>query len=141
VVAILALVTAAISIKFSAVTLLILAITQTSGLALEQTFEQPSRVFGDVRKPVLIRRVEPQCRWWKPGIAATSTLEVIIWKNGQVNDVKVVNGPETAYTAAAADALKEWRFRPATLNTQPVAVIVWFRVHGCWLSDVSYARQ
>jgi TonB family protein len=115
---------------------------QLAAVALQQpAFAQPSRVAGEVRKPIIVKRVVPQCRWWKPHRRATSSLEVTIWKDGQVHQISVVRGPETAYTAAAEEALRKWQFRPATLNGQPVDVLVWFRVRGCWLSDLSYSLQ
>jgi len=107
--------------------------------APQTTAEETSRIVGDVRKPVLVKRVEPQCKWWKAQRSAVSTLQVTIWKDGRITEVKVVKGPETAYTDAASQALQEWEFRPATLNGQPVAVLVTFKVRGCWLSDLSYS--
>jgi peptidyl-prolyl cis-trans isomerase A (cyclophilin A) len=55
------------------------------------------------------------------GVSGTVVLQAIIGKDGLVQDLKVVSGPEMLQQAAL-DAVKTWRYRPYLLNDEPVAV-------------------
>ena len=50
-------------------------------------------------------------------------VEAIINKEGRVEQVKVIKGLPMGLSDAAEEAVKGWRFRPGTLNGQPVEVI------------------
>ena len=50
-------------------------------------------------------------------------IEAIIGKTGSVTHVKVLKGLPLGLNKAAAIAVCEWQFEPATLNGEPVAVI------------------
>ena len=50
-------------------------------------------------------------------------LEAIINKNGQLEDVRVLKPLPMGLSEKAVEAVKEWRFRPGTMNGEPVAVI------------------
>ncbi len=69
----------------------------------------------------LIRRVDPvypaQAR--EKRLAGPVTVEATIGENGSVRTVKVVSG--TALLAdSAADAVRQWRYKPATLNGKAI---------------------
>jgi periplasmic protein TonB len=49
-------------------------------------------------------------------------VEAIIDKDGKVTNVRVLKGLPMGLDQAAVDAVKNWRFRPATLNGRPVSV-------------------
>ncbi len=49
-------------------------------------------------------------------------VQAIIDKQGNVTNVKVLKGLPMGLEEAAVDAIKQWRFRPATLNGKPVTV-------------------
>jgi TonB family protein len=50
-------------------------------------------------------------------------LQVVIGKDGIVRDVKIVRGLGYGLDESAIDTItKQWRFKPGTLNGQPVAV-------------------
>ncbi|MFN2441722.1 MAG: energy transducer TonB, partial [Thermoanaerobaculia bacterium] len=87
--------------------------------------EAPLRVGGDVKPPVVINRVDPVypevAR--KARIQGIVIIEAIIDKRGNVTNVKVLKGLPFGLDQAAADAVRRWRFRPGTLNGQPVDVI------------------
>ena len=100
----------------------------TDGVAL--------RVGGDVKAPVVISRAEPiyPAEARKARISGIVILETVIDRNGDVRDVTVMKGLPYGLSEAAADAVRQWKFRPATLNGQPVDVIfnltVSFRLTG-----------
>jgi protein TonB len=50
-------------------------------------------------------------------------VETIIDGNGNVTDVRVLKGLPMGLDASAIDAVKKWKFKPGTLNGQPVPVI------------------
>lgn len=85
----------------------------------------PLRVGGNVKAPVAIARVKPdytdaarQAR-----VAGTVVVEAIIDTNGNVQDVRVIKGLPLGLGEEAEKAVKRWKFKPGTLNGQPVAVI------------------
>lgn len=49
-------------------------------------------------------------------------LEAVIAKDGSVNSLRVISG-HTLLTRAALDAVKQWKYRPTMLNSEPVEVI------------------
>ncbi|PYQ30087.1 MAG: hypothetical protein DMF56_10210 [Acidobacteria bacterium] len=85
----------------------------------------PLRVGGDVKAPVVINRVEPHypevAR--KARISGIVIVECVIDKNGNVRDVKVLKPLPFGLDQAAAEAVEKWKFKPGTLNGQPVDVI------------------
>ncbi|MGZ5445354.1 MAG: TonB family protein [Thermoanaerobaculia bacterium] len=86
---------------------------------------QPRRVGGDVEPPVLITRTEPRYTEVarKARISGIVIVECIIDENGNVRDVRVLKPLPFGLDRAAADAVKQWKFRPGTLNGQPIEVV------------------
>jgi protein TonB len=87
--------------------------------------EGPIRVGGDVAPPVKITSPPPQYTEIarKARVQGVVIVEAIIDKQGNVTNVKILKGLPMGLDTAAADAVKKWRFEPATLNGKPVAVI------------------
>ncbi len=54
-------------------------------------------------------------------VSGTVVLQAIIGRDGSVENLKVVSGPDVLQQAAL-DAVKSWRYRPFLLNGEPVAV-------------------
>ena len=54
---------------------------------------------------------------------ASSIVEAIVNKQGEVEQVKVLKGLPMGLSEQAVEAVKKWRFRPGTLNGEPVDVI------------------
>jgi TonB family protein len=82
------------------------------------------RVGGEVKAPVIVSRVEPVYPEEAKKARATGNviLEVVVGTNGRVIETKVVAGLPHGLDAAAEAAVKQYMFRPATLNGQPVEV-------------------
>ena len=80
---------------------------------------------GDVKAPVVLRRVEPPY----PPTAIRIRLngfvivECIIDRSGVVRDAKVVQSSSKLFEQPALDAVQQWRFTPGTLYGQPVDTI------------------
>lgn len=79
----------------------------------------------DVRAPVRTRYVEPkyplQAQWAKVG--GTVIIEAAIGADGGVTDARVLESVPML-DKAAIDAVRQWRFRPATVNGQPLPIVV-----------------
>ena len=56
------------------------------------------------------------------GTEGTVILRTIVEKDGRVSDIEVVKDLPFGLGDAAADAVRRWRFAPATLNGQPISV-------------------
>ncbi|MGH9452608.1 MAG: energy transducer TonB [Terriglobia bacterium] len=81
------------------------------------------RIGGNVMAANLIRKVDPIY----PQIAKTAhisgtvVLHAIIAKDGTIQELQFVSGPPLLMRAAM-DAVRQWRYKPTLLNTQPVQV-------------------
>lgn len=90
---------------------------------------------GNVREPVLVRRVEPvypeAAR--KARLEGVVILEAIIAADGEIEEVHVVKSAGALLDASAQAAVERWRYRPATLNGRAVRVLltvtISFRLH------------
>jgi TonB family protein len=73
---------------------------------------------------VPIRRVEPiypqSARAMRIGGAVV--IAAIIGKDGKIKDAKIVTSPEASLSAAALDAVQQWRYEPTVMDGQPVEV-------------------
>ncbi|MEO6258989.1 MAG: TonB family protein [Thermoanaerobaculia bacterium] len=87
--------------------------------------DAPLRVGGDVKAPTIVNKVEPVypevAR--KARISGIVIVECTINKNGDVTDVHVLKPLPFGLDQAAADAVRRWKFKPGTLNGQPVDVL------------------
>ncbi|HYC91209.1 MAG TPA: TonB family protein [Thermoanaerobaculia bacterium] len=116
--------------------LLLLALAALASFAQTADPGPPYRVGGDVKAPVVIQRVDPVYppEAKEKRIAGIVIVEAVIDRNGNVGDVKVLKSLPFGLDQAAADAVKQWKFRPGTRNGEPVDVIfnltVNFKVDG-----------
>ena len=87
--------------------------------------EGAMRVGGDVKAPVVMRRVDPvysdEAR--RDRISGIVIIEALIDKTGTVRDAIVLKGLPHGLSEAALAAVKQWQFQPATLAGEPVDVI------------------
>ncbi|MCD6451347.1 MAG: energy transducer TonB [Acidobacteria bacterium] len=86
----------------------------------------PLRVGGNVKKPVRIKYVPPVYPELarKARIQGIVIIEAVIDRHGNVVRAKVLRSPGKAFgfDQAAIDAVRQWKFKPATLNGKPVDV-------------------
>jgi protein TonB len=54
-------------------------------------------------------------------VQGTVVLSATIAKTGEVSEVNVVSGP-ALLLSAAVDAVKQWQYRPYSVNGQPVEI-------------------
>ena len=84
----------------------------------------PIEVAGEVEPP---RRLEaplpayPDAAW-AAGVTGDVLVRAVIDTSGAVADVEVLRGQPYGMTEAAVDAIRRWKFAPATRHGQPVAV-------------------
>ncbi len=91
----------------------------------------PLRVGGDVLPPV--KRHAPPPRYPEIARAAriegTVELEAVIDATGSVTELRVIKGLPLGLDQAALDAVRRWRFEPATYDGRPVAVLYNLTIH------------
>jgi protein TonB len=54
-------------------------------------------------------------------VQGTVQLQATIGKDGNITSVKALNG-EPVLARAAIDAVKQWKYKPYTLNSEPVEI-------------------
>jgi TonB family protein len=86
--------------------------------------EGPIMVGGDVKAPEKVSAPNPQYTEIarKARIQGVVIVQAIIDKEGNVTNVKVLKGLPMGLEEAAVEAIKSWKFKPATLNGKPVTV-------------------
>ncbi|HKV12909.1 MAG TPA: TonB family protein [Thermoanaerobaculia bacterium] len=84
----------------------------------------PFRVGGAVSRPELISGHSPVYTELarKARLQGTVVVEAIIDESGNVTNAQVLKGLPLGLDQAALQAVQNWKFRPATLNGQPVKV-------------------
>jgi len=83
----------------------------------------PIPVGGEVTNVQLISSVPPAYPLIARSqrIAGDVKIDALIDENGRVTGMKVVTGPAMLHQAAM-DALRQWKYKPATLNGKPVSM-------------------
>jgi len=59
----------------------------------------------------------------KARVAGIVIIEAIIDRNGTVTDARVIKPLPMGLDQQALEAVKKWKFKPGTLNGQPVPVV------------------
>jgi len=83
----------------------------------------PLAVGGDVKQAKLVFSVSPVYPTLAKNqhVSGSVMVDALIDANGRVTTMKVVSGP-TLLQQAAMDALKQWKYQPASLDGKPVAM-------------------
>lgn len=82
---------------------------------------QPLAVGGDVKPARMISSVPPvySSLARSQHVSGDVKIDALIDSNGRVTSMKVISGP-TLLHQAAMDALRQWKYQPATLDGHPV---------------------
>jgi len=85
---------------------------------------EPIRVFGAVTRPVIIDGPQPRYTETgrRAGVQGTVIVEAIINEQGRVTDLRILKTLPMGLDQAAVDAVRSWRFKPATLAGKAVKV-------------------
>jgi biopolymer transport protein ExbD len=88
----------------------------------------PLQVGGSVVPPRLLRRVDPVLAdGSRRSSGAILVIETVIGSSGGVCAARLVKGAPGAYgdrlAEASLEAVRQWRFRPASLNGRPMAAV------------------
>jgi TonB family protein len=84
------------------------------------------RIGGDVRAPARLYHVDPAY----PAVARAARvqgrviLEATINEAGEVANVVTLRSPSPLLEEAAVDAVRQWRYTPTMLNSEPVGVVM-----------------
>jgi TonB family protein len=83
----------------------------------------PLPVGGDVKQAKLISSVPPVYPTLAKNqrVSGNVLIDALIDANGRVTTMKIVSGP-TLLQQSAMDALKQWKYQPASLDGKPVAM-------------------
>lgn len=89
------------------------------------TPDVPLPVGGDVKAPVVIRRVQPVY----PKLAINARMngmvivECVIDKTGRVREARVLRSTSPMFDQSALDAVQQWQFTPGSLHGQMIDTI------------------
>jgi protein TonB len=88
------------------------------------TGDAPVRVGGNVLAPVAVLRIEPEYTEIarRARIQGIVIIEAVIDRQGNVTDARIIKGLPMGLDQEALRAIKRWKFKPGTLNGQPVPV-------------------
>jgi TonB family protein len=107
------------------ITYLVLFATLAGLVLAAQTTDEPVYEIGHgVTPPRLTHRVEPEHPAHGFRITGAVLVGLVVTSKGEARDVYVVQSLEKEVDQAAVDAVKQWRFDPATKEGKPVAVKV-----------------
>ncbi len=93
--------------------------------------EGPMHIGGPVRPPSIIHSVEPAYTEDARREMISGNVQVYLWvdKNGNPSHVKVVRGIGHGLDERAVEAVRQYKFKPATRDGQPVTVDLYIDVN------------
>jgi TonB family protein len=100
------------------------AITQAEQEYREFLALEPKQIGGDVKGPVILYQPEPEytAEAKKAKFMGVVTVGIIVDKNGMPQNVHVTRGVGMGLDEKAVEAVKQYKFKPAMENGNPVAV-------------------
>jgi TonB family protein len=82
---------------------------------------EPVSVPEAQERALLAQQQAPQYPASAKGQQGTVTLQVLIGRDGSVQDAKFLQG-SLVFARAAIDSVTQWKFKPYLMNTRPVSV-------------------
>jgi periplasmic protein TonB len=91
----------------------------------------PIVVGGAVKKPEILVKTQPRYTELarKAGIQGVVILKAVIDERGYVTNLEIERGQPMGLDQAAVEAVRSWRFKPATLHGRPVKVYYYLTVN------------
>jgi TonB family protein len=103
------------------------------GHSYEPIEAKPLRIGGDVKAPVSLERTAPDYQRCNTGkriqVSGPALVEVVVDETGVVDAARILRSVEPCLDQAVLDAVKMWRFKPATLHGKPVASFYNLSIH------------
>lgn len=92
--------------------------------------EQKNDGTGELMAPEVEREIDPAypTELMRHNVHGTVVLYAVIQSDGSVQNVKILESVDERLDQYASDALRQWRFRPATKNGNPVSLTMVVRV-------------
>lgn len=87
-------------------------------------FLLPAAVFAARELPVPVRTVSPECPSSLRGTSGLVMVKVTIDEQGNVAATNVVKSSNEGFDAAAVEALKKWKFKPASEDGKTIQISV-----------------
>jgi len=84
----------------------------------------PAASFAARELPVPVRTVSPQCPDSLKGTSGLVMVKVTIDEQGNVADTNVVKSSNAEFDRYAIDALKKWKFKPASEDGKAITISV-----------------
>jgi TonB family protein len=86
---------------------------------------KPLRVGGALEQANLIVKIQPiyPTAAKAAGIQGTVLFEMVVSKEGEPLDIRVLSSPDDSLTQSALDAVRQWRYKPTLLNGNPVEIV------------------
>jgi periplasmic protein TonB len=86
--------------------------------------DQPLHFTVGMTRPEVIHQVQPRYTEVarRAGVQGTVIVEAIIDEQGNVDNVRILRGLPMGLDKAAIEAIRQWRFKPATMGSKPVKV-------------------
>lgn len=97
----------------------------------EPVSDVPIVVGGAVKKPEILVKTQPRYTELarKAGIQGVVILKAVIDERGYVTNLEIERGQPMGLDQAAVEAVRSWRFKPATLHGRPVKVYYFLTVN------------
>lgn len=88
------------------------------------TGDTPVRVGGNVKAPIIVTRVDPVYTEIarRARIQGIVIIEAVIDRNGNVTEARILKALPMGLDQSALNAVRQWKFKPGTLNGNPVPV-------------------
>lgn len=86
--------------------------------------DKPMHVGGKVQKPIVVYTAEAEFSQQAREAKYSGIVSVYLWvdKDGKPSHIRVVRGAGMGLDEKAVEAVRQYRFKPATLDGQPVTV-------------------